>query len=216
MLVKFSRRLLGVVFSACGSRHDAWCSRCRHRRWSRQCSLFSLTALARQGPAHHATPAWTILISRFRPSKLTPTADKVRRPYTSRYRSHTDCHRWPPLRSMLRSSRSVCSAHAPEPQISQTDATDRHQALQPPPVGPLYAYAIPGIGGQRTDVDLEQALTPHGASPRVSTTASAGGSRARLLCPRYGLPLPPQHADDWIEIERGCGGMERESAWNWG
>ncbi|OSS44601.1 hypothetical protein B5807_10604 [Epicoccum nigrum] len=67
---KFSRQLLGVVFSAC--------SRCR-RWWSRQCqcSLFSLTALARQGPAHHATPAWTILISRFRPSKLTPTADKM-------------------------------------------------------------------------------------------------------------------------------------------
>jgi hypothetical protein len=37
--------------------------------------------------------------------------------------------------------------------------------------------------------DTGQASTPHGASPRVSTTASAGGSRARLLCPRYGLPI---------------------------
>ena len=38
--------------------------------------------------------------------------------------------------------------------------------------------------------DNGQASTPHGASLRVLTTASAGGSRARLLCPRYGLPPP--------------------------
>ena len=201
MLEKVSRRLLGVMFSACKMLEILALL---------VAAMFVVLAYCTSAP--RACPPRNSSLDNFdftfRPSKLTPTADKVRRPYTSRYRSHTDCHRWPPLRSMLRSSRSVCSAHAPEPQISQTDATDRHQALQPPPVGPLYAYAIPGIGGQRTDVDLEQALTPHGASPRVSTTASAGGSRARLLCPRYGLPSSPQHADDWIKIKRGCGGME--------
>lgn len=32
------------------------------------------------------------------------------------------------------------------------------------------------------------ALTPHGASPRVSTTVSVDGSRATRLCPRYVAP----------------------------
>jgi hypothetical protein len=57
--------------------------------------------------------------------------------------------------------------------------------------------------------DTGQASTPHGASLRVSTTASAGGSRARLLCPRYGLPITWTEEDCCRreDIERSTEGL---------
>ena len=61
---------------------------------------------------------------------------------------------------------------------------------------------------------MVQALTPHGASLRVSTTASAGGSRARLLCPRYGLPHSYDAQQDCIDKPNGVL-VELIVNWNW-
>jgi hypothetical protein len=65
---------------------------------------------------------------------------------------------------------------------------------------------------ERTGSDNGQALTPHGASLRVSTTASAGVSRAKLLCPRYGYLYhtiaKEDHCQNWKSgLHRRCYGQ---------